>query len=102
MGIQDSICFCCQHNHVHPITKEAIPCDRELVYRTLKQWYVEALDEQSHETVEDEHYLAEFDKRVRVELRSLIGHRGAYMTYRNALVIMLPLLWLFIDIMARN
>lgn len=32
-------CFCCTCHHVHPTTGEPVPCDRELVQQTLKQWF---------------------------------------------------------------
>ena len=32
-------CFCCTCHHVHPTTGEPVPCDRQLVQQTLKQWF---------------------------------------------------------------
>eukprot|EP00439_Symbiodinium_sp_Y106_P063824 s789_g9.t3 len=37
--VQDTLCFCCSNDHKHPETGADIPCDRELVYRKLHEWY---------------------------------------------------------------
>jgi len=37
--VQESKCFCCSHNHVHPETGRRIICDRQLVFKTLKRWF---------------------------------------------------------------
>lgn len=37
--MQDTLCFCCSNQHRHPDTGAEIPCDRELVYLKLKEWY---------------------------------------------------------------
>ncbi|CAJ1328104.1 unnamed protein product [Effrenium voratum] len=44
--VQDCQCFCCTNNHKHPNTGEELPCDRELVFRSLKGWYPQP--EQDH------------------------------------------------------
>eukprot|EP00929_Paragymnodinium_shiwhaense_P043228 TRINITY_DN22264_c0_g1_i2.p1 TRINITY_DN22264_c0_g1~~TRINITY_DN22264_c0_g1_i2.p1 ORF type:complete len:673 (+),score=98.86 TRINITY_DN22264_c0_g1_i2:169-2187(+) len=36
--MHEAKCFCCTHNHLHPETGERIPCDRQLVYKTLLEW----------------------------------------------------------------
>ena len=33
------LCFCCSSRHRHPETDKTIPCDRQLVYLKLKEWY---------------------------------------------------------------
>ncbi|CAE7888048.1 unnamed protein product [Symbiodinium microadriaticum] len=38
--IQDSKCYCCSHSHVHPRTGEPLPCDRQLVYEAIQDWWV--------------------------------------------------------------
>jgi len=38
-SIQDAHCSCCSLGHVDPKSGEAIPCDRDLVFATLKIWY---------------------------------------------------------------
>eukprot|EP00929_Paragymnodinium_shiwhaense_P117952 TRINITY_DN8944_c1_g1_i4.p1 TRINITY_DN8944_c1_g1~~TRINITY_DN8944_c1_g1_i4.p1 ORF type:complete len:397 (+),score=19.82 TRINITY_DN8944_c1_g1_i4:563-1753(+) len=37
--MQDSECFCCAHDHVHPQTGKTIACDRQLVYKALANWW---------------------------------------------------------------
>ncbi|CAE7745244.1 unnamed protein product [Symbiodinium sp. CCMP2456] len=37
--VQNAACFCCENGHKHPDTGADIPCDRELVYRKLEDWY---------------------------------------------------------------
>jgi len=38
-SVRDTECFCCTQSHVHPVTGEQIPCDRELVYESISHWY---------------------------------------------------------------
>ncbi|CAE7222837.1 unnamed protein product [Symbiodinium natans] len=37
--IQDAECSCCANNHRNPSTGEELPCDKQLIFRTLKKWY---------------------------------------------------------------
>eukprot|EP00929_Paragymnodinium_shiwhaense_P117950 TRINITY_DN8944_c1_g1_i2.p1 TRINITY_DN8944_c1_g1~~TRINITY_DN8944_c1_g1_i2.p1 ORF type:complete len:399 (+),score=20.45 TRINITY_DN8944_c1_g1_i2:563-1759(+) len=37
--MQDSECFCCAHEHIHPETGQTIACDRQLVYKALANWW---------------------------------------------------------------
>ena len=37
--VQDSKCYCCSHSHVHPRSGEPLPCDRQLVYETIQDWW---------------------------------------------------------------
>ena len=39
--LKDAQCFCCSNRHRHPQTGERLPCDRKLVYNTLRQWYLD-------------------------------------------------------------
>ncbi len=50
-SITSSECYCCSVHHVHPETGDEIPCDRQVVFRTLQDWYGtedKAEDEQGH------------------------------------------------------
>ncbi|CAE7034900.1 GIP [Symbiodinium sp. CCMP2456] len=58
--VQSAACFCCANAHKHPDTGADIPCDRELVYRKLKEWYGRPTDT-------DKEYLQRFN--------SLVHHR---------------------------
>ncbi|CAE7537094.1 unnamed protein product [Symbiodinium necroappetens] len=65
--VQEADCFCCTHGHRHPQTGEKIPCDRELVYKSLQKWY-------------GEDYLETFNGRVRTYLpRSLVYGTGGFL-----------------------
>ncbi|OLQ12007.1 hypothetical protein AK812_SmicGene4093 [Symbiodinium microadriaticum] len=39
--VQDAQCFCCSNDHRHPESQKPLPCDRQLVFNTLRQWYGE-------------------------------------------------------------
>lgn len=60
--IQGSQCFCCSNQHKHPLTGEAMICDRELVYESLAHLYSRA------ETAETVDALERFNHRVRQKL----------------------------------
>lgn len=32
-------CYCCSVSHQDPVTKMRIPCDREVIFATLEEWY---------------------------------------------------------------
>eukprot|EP00435_Cladocopium_sp_Y103_P030592 s307_g7.t1 len=36
---EEAECFCCSCNHVHPETGRPLPCDRDLVLRTMTHWF---------------------------------------------------------------
>ncbi|CAJ1445708.1 unnamed protein product [Effrenium voratum] len=38
-SIRSAQCFCCSNGHLNPETKQALPCDRLLVYQTLREWF---------------------------------------------------------------
>lgn len=48
-SIRHTKCFCCTHDHVHPETGQVIPCDRELVLQTVRDWF----SDESHEDALD-------------------------------------------------
>jgi len=43
--VQDAQCFCCTHEHRHPESQKPLPCDRQLVFNTLRQWYGEVRED---------------------------------------------------------
>ncbi|CAE7642041.1 RE2 [Symbiodinium sp. CCMP2456] len=63
--LEDAECFCCSNNHRHPHNGSRLPCDRQLVYNTLKQWYDEVESEADH--------LETFSRMVRDELAPSIA-----------------------------
>eukprot|EP00435_Cladocopium_sp_Y103_P033137 s4156_g8.t1 len=73
-NVNESQCFCCSEQHVHPETGQALACDRVLIYDMLRRWYGASAD------VQEEHLerpgawgwqisSLEFDKIVRTRLR---------------------------------
>lgn len=60
-SVRHAQCFCCSNDHRHPQTGEVLPCDRELIFGTLKKWYGEPGD------VGTEH-LDRFDYQVQESL----------------------------------
>jgi hypothetical protein len=70
-------CFCCDNNHVHPDSGAALDCDRELIRKSVEDWF---------EDVEV------FDEFAREELE---GHvkRGMTVPYTYVLFACLPWLW---------
>ena len=63
--IQETLCFCCSNQHRHPDTGAVIPCDRELVYLKLKEWY-------GHPNDMGEESLTRFNLLVQTRLASSI------------------------------
>lgn len=59
--VQDAKCFCCSNQHRHPDTGETLPCDRELMFHTLKKWFGK------EEDLHDEH-LETFNQLVHKDL----------------------------------
>lgn len=37
--VQSAECFCCSIKHTLPDSLEPVPCDRDLIYRTLSSWF---------------------------------------------------------------
>ncbi|CAE7259329.1 unnamed protein product [Symbiodinium natans] len=58
--VEDADCFCCSNNHRHPHDGSRLPCDRQLVHNTLKQWYNDVESTADH--------LETFSRLVREEL----------------------------------
>ncbi|CAE7504897.1 unnamed protein product [Symbiodinium necroappetens] len=72
---------CCSVDHCHPFTGELLPCDRELIFHTLRRWDLQLQFEQ-HKDSEDrpdgrEQYLDRFDLLVRSPPPSLLTTVGS-------------------------
>ena len=39
-SVRKSECFCCANHHKHPGSGQTLPCDREMVYDAVKDWYL--------------------------------------------------------------
>eukprot|EP00929_Paragymnodinium_shiwhaense_P070085 TRINITY_DN35461_c0_g1_i2.p1 TRINITY_DN35461_c0_g1~~TRINITY_DN35461_c0_g1_i2.p1 ORF type:complete len:596 (-),score=55.08 TRINITY_DN35461_c0_g1_i2:176-1963(-) len=118
--ILDAECFCCSNSHVHPTTHAKLPCDRKLVYRTLKDWHgcTETKDaaereEQATKSADgstqitdgdDYEYLYAFDDGVRTLLRdlmmTLVSSQTVQLKYLQIITGAVPLLWDCFDTVA--
>ena len=63
--MQDTLCSCCAMGHRDQVTGSVIPCDRELVYVKLKQWYGKPGDA-------DDEFLSRFNNLVQTSLADSI------------------------------
>ena len=89
--VQQALCSCCSVGHRHPVTGDAIPCDRELVYRKLSKLYaVPGEGDTSH--------LDHFNGLVRQDVAAAVLHQvgGSAVPFRYAMravgAISIPLL----------
>ena len=92
-SIRQAQCFCCSNDHKHPETQAEIPCDRELVHSTLKLWY----GEDNTQTLD--YHLDKFDRRVHTEFGPAVAgaHGRSGVTYRQSLIVSVPLLFFAFD-----
>ena len=63
--MQDTLCSCCAMGHRDQVTGSVIPCDRELVYVKLKEWYGKPGDA-------DGEFLSRFNSLVQTSLADSI------------------------------
>eukprot|EP00913_Durusdinium_trenchii_P034302 g32094.t1 len=49
--VQDAQCACCASGHRHPVTGEALGCDREAIFQMLKKWYGQEEDNGDQEVL---------------------------------------------------
>ena len=63
--MQETLCSCCAMGHRDQVTGSVIPCDRELVYVKLKEWYGEPGDA-------DDEFLSRFNSLVQTSLADSI------------------------------
>lgn len=84
-------CFCCTHDHIHPQTKEGMPCDRVLVMNTINELFP------GQESV------AQLERRFRTEwgkrVAETLGGPDS-MPLRGCLVMICPMIWMTCDILS--
>lgn len=78
--VRKSECFCCQANHIDPLTGKELLCDRAIVYTCIQRWFA------SHEGFEAFVKLQLFER-----FQNQLGRM--YLPYRATIVGSLPLLW---------
>lgn len=99
-SVRDAVCFCCTHLHVHPETTATIPCDRELVYATIKQWQVQRkVGSSCLSFASDQTFLDAFDMEVRTVFAPVVTKYvgGTRISYLYCLVLGVPCLWFALD-----
>jgi len=97
--IQEAKCFCCEHNHISPLTGEELPCDRKLVYLALESWFHDSqapLEEKLKSSLEA------FNRLVREQFAAVVLRTCGYgrIPYRDLLVALSPALWHGLDYLA--
>jgi len=101
LSITKCSCFCCTHNHRIPATGEPMLCDRELVYRTIKNWFSSEYGSWEAPCENDVDPLATADKHIRlqltVQLQESVG--AAALPFGLVLFGMTPQLWYVCDIL---
>eukprot|EP00929_Paragymnodinium_shiwhaense_P083133 TRINITY_DN44171_c0_g2_i4.p1 TRINITY_DN44171_c0_g2~~TRINITY_DN44171_c0_g2_i4.p1 ORF type:complete len:554 (+),score=17.66 TRINITY_DN44171_c0_g2_i4:109-1770(+) len=103
--MRNTRCFCCSHDHVHPETGAAIPCDRKLVYRTLLTWRAKMYGDAPSTTRDSDDLLRDvydpaldqFNEDVKDYLLEVICQTtsSAFVicTYRDSVRACTPVLW---------
>eukprot|EP00929_Paragymnodinium_shiwhaense_P039298 TRINITY_DN20665_c1_g1_i2.p1 TRINITY_DN20665_c1_g1~~TRINITY_DN20665_c1_g1_i2.p1 ORF type:complete len:267 (-),score=36.18 TRINITY_DN20665_c1_g1_i2:427-1116(-) len=69
-SIKTSQCFCCSNGHMNPDNGDDLPCDRQLVLRTLAAWY--QADGTAGEDLNEWQACEYFDNFVRENLKVLV------------------------------
>eukprot|EP00929_Paragymnodinium_shiwhaense_P073432 TRINITY_DN37412_c0_g2_i1.p1 TRINITY_DN37412_c0_g2~~TRINITY_DN37412_c0_g2_i1.p1 ORF type:complete len:635 (-),score=32.04 TRINITY_DN37412_c0_g2_i1:548-2386(-) len=105
-SIELSSCFCCSNGHTSPVTGARIPCDREMVYETLREWMLRRCsDGDGHIDHIDAHLLA-FDNKVRLSLKeyvtNILPERRLFIRYADMVHISFATVWLSIDLAVRD
>jgi len=102
-SIRRANCFCCVHSHVMPSTGKRMPCDRDLVYKTLTHWFAsKGEDSQNSGDISmQDAALDRFDNFVRTgfasKVMTCVGRSG--LPYHQLLVAMAPLWWYICDML---
>eukprot|EP00438_Fugacium_kawagutii_P022743 Skav214757 [mRNA] locus=scaffold1230:61293:63243:+ [translate_table: standard] len=99
--IQKCECFCCNNDHKHPLTGEAMICDRELVYEALSELYSRLGQGEDLDPLEI--FNSRVQKRLRPQILEKVGHDvPKRYTASLVLVSMLPFLSQLIWILAEG
>ena len=77
-NIHTAQCFCCSNGHEHPVTREPLQCDRELIYGVLQMWSsrgLDATDAEHIQAVVKQH----FDRHLAASVEEAFTHTGMLM-----------------------
>eukprot|EP00448_Togula_jolla_P015705 CAMPEP_0170586360 /NCGR_PEP_ID=MMETSP0224-20130122/9708_1 /TAXON_ID=285029 /ORGANISM="Togula jolla, Strain CCCM 725" /LENGTH=330 /DNA_ID=CAMNT_0010909911 /DNA_START=178 /DNA_END=1170 /DNA_ORIENTATION=- len=97
-SVRGAHCFCCDAGHLDPETHEAMPCDRQLVYRALDEWFAKRSHDAKLPELSELSCLDFFDDQVRRLVYSHLSSLGAYrLSYANAVISNSPLVWFFVS-----
>lgn len=93
-SIRDAKCFCCDSEHVDPVTGAVLRCDRALVYATLHRWWREDLP---CSVCEGDMHLDAFDAHVRSWFQMSVTRAwsGIPFSFGDALFMSSPFAWSF-------
>jgi len=109
--VAETSCFCCDHQHVHPVTGSALMCDRVVVYDAVSCWYgsdrprssqemiASASQTLSHEmTAAIGSGIAVFNEEVQTQLSEALEVMVARpVSYATCLISSAPSMWYFLD-----
>lgn len=66
-SVEQCRCYCCSVSHQDPTTGLRIPCDREVIFETLQEWYGGDHEDGSHRS-----FVRPFNRLVRVHLAGIV------------------------------
>eukprot|EP00929_Paragymnodinium_shiwhaense_P024450 TRINITY_DN15036_c0_g2_i1.p1 TRINITY_DN15036_c0_g2~~TRINITY_DN15036_c0_g2_i1.p1 ORF type:complete len:577 (+),score=51.50 TRINITY_DN15036_c0_g2_i1:57-1787(+) len=97
-SVKSTTCFCCETDHVHPVTGCKMVCDRDLIYCQLRDWRDPQLfdDVELAEVPSLDKHLHHFDRKIQTEMKSCL-HSTAGLSYWQAACPCAPYLWIFCD-----
>eukprot|EP00929_Paragymnodinium_shiwhaense_P035399 TRINITY_DN19105_c0_g1_i1.p1 TRINITY_DN19105_c0_g1~~TRINITY_DN19105_c0_g1_i1.p1 ORF type:complete len:581 (-),score=38.43 TRINITY_DN19105_c0_g1_i1:73-1815(-) len=100
-SIQQAACFCCSNRHRHPQTGESLPCDRDMVYHTLRRW-----TRYSRNADSDSVHIEGFNEEVRTTLLQYVTHAlpesQLFIRYSDMVQLGFPFFWLLLDSLSRH
>jgi len=94
-SIKQTKCYCCTHDHKNPDNGEVIPCDRKLVYATLREWQEPMCQSQDEA-------LSFFDNYVQTSFATSVLDRASALRYpyTQLLFVTQPMSWRAADLLA--